>query len=731
MSDITIPSFPLTLGTSDVIIVLVALMSMLYLFRDTLLGSKPLEVKPVSISNINTVKAPKKCRNFITKMDELDKNAVLFFGSQTGTAEDLATRLAKEGEQRYGLRCMIADPEEYDMKYLDQLPADKIAFFVVATYGEGEPTDNATELFNLLQEEDPKFSKGADPQGDGVPLKHLNYVVFGLGNTTYEFYNAVARFIDTKLSQLGAQRIGERGEGDDDGSMEEDFLTWKDGMWKELCETMNFDQTSQGDQTVSFTYQVIEHDEKTNPTRVYHGELSKLDNANQPSYDAKNPHMTPIKLTRELFKSSDRSCIHAEFDIKAAGMSYETGDHLGIFPVNSDIEVIRLAKTLGLMKSGKLDQIITVENVDKSANKKHPFPVPTTYRAMLRHYLDISALPSRQFLSDLASLATNEPVKAYLKQLGEDKEFYHSEVVVPCHNVGSILEHLEEIQADIPEGDRLKVPIPLLIEGLGRLQPRYYSISSSGSLYPDTVHITAAVLRYTIPTLPDNIRYGVATNYLYSIHRHMEGTATKEAVESKPFPTYYIHGVHNQKSVEIKDENPQLLIKVPAFIRKSNFRLPKDSQKPVIMVGPGTGIAPFRGFIQERVYQAEQGKQMGSTLLFYGCRHREEDFLYVDEWESMFQKLPNSELITAFSREQQHKIYVQHKLKEHQEQVWNLIHNEDCYFYVCGDAKNMAKDVQKAIAEMAVQLGNMEEDQANNYVKQLRIEGRYQEDVWA
>ncbi|KAK9767368.1 hypothetical protein K7432_002905 [Basidiobolus ranarum] len=733
MSNATSDASSSTFGTSDVIIILASVaVSVIYLFRNSLFGSKESDTKPSLATNQNSALAPKKKnRNFIEKMEEAKKNAVIFFGSQTGTAEDLAARLAKEGEQRYGLHCLVVDPEECDMELIDQLPEDKIAFFIAATYGEGEPTDNITDFITLLNDEEPEFSNGADPDGDGHPLKNLNYVVFGLGNKTYEYYNAIGRLIDSKLTNYGAKRIGERGEGDDDASMEEDFLAWKDDMWKAVCETMGLDQSNKGDQVVTFTYKITEHEEKAAPSKVYQGELSDRADSVKSSYDSKNPYLAPIKLTRELFQTSDRSCIHAEVDIKGTGMSYETGDHLGIFPVNSDVEVTRLAKTLGLIRDNKLDKVITVESVDTDAARKHPFPVPTTYRVMLRHYLDICALPSRQFFSDLASLANNEPVKKYLKHLGEDKDFYHSEVVVPCHNLGEMLEILEKVQDAIPVDQRMEIPIPLLIEGLGRLQPRYYSISSSGSVYPDTVHITAAVLQYQTPAHPDRVKYGVATNYLYSIHRHMEGTAIEEIAENKPFPTYYIHGVHDQQVVEANTNDSQLLIKVPAYIRKSNFRLPTDSKKPVIMIGPGTGIAPFRGFVQERIYQVEQGKEVGPNMLFFGCRRRDEDFLYVNEWESMFQKLPNSEFITAYSREQEYKVYVQHKLKERQEQIWNLIKNEGAYLYVCGDAKNMAKDVHKVIVETAMEVGGLEEEQANEYVKTLRTGGRYQEDVWA
>ncbi|ORX93384.1 NADPH cytochrome P450 oxidoreductase isoenzyme 1 [Basidiobolus meristosporus CBS 931.73] len=666
--------------------------------------------------------------NFAKIMSELDKNAIFFFGSQTGTAEDFANRLMKEGEKRYGLRCMIADFDDYDFTVLDQLPSNKIAFFTVATYGEGEPSDNASKFFDFINQEEPPFSCGADPDGGNTPLKNLNYVIFGLGNSTYEFYNHAARTLDARLLKLGAHRIGERGEGDDDHSIEEDFLAWKDAMWSAVHATMMLDQINEEDAPVSPTYTITEYEETNTPETVHYGGLVEHGEVEKP-ISAKNPHFTSITSTRQLYNSTDRSCVHVEFDIGETNMAYETGDHLGIFPVNSDLEVTRLAEALGF-QNGQLDRVVSIEIADTNSTKKCPFPSPTTYKSILRHHLDICTPPSRQLLSDLSSIAHNEPAKTYLKRLAENSEFYDLEIQQPCSSISRILELLEDIQRDIPEHERLKVPFSLLVEGLGKLQPRYYSISSSSSTYPSAVHVTAAVLQYTVaaPNPADNIRYGVTTNYLGSIHNYMNGVSIEGG---RPTPKYYIHGVHDPKTGEIMSDNTQPNIKVPCFIRKSSFRLPKNPQSPVVLVGPGTGVAPFRAFVQERVYQVEQGGIVGPTMLFFGCRRREEDFLYGEEWESMFQRLPDSEMITAFSREQEDKIYVQHKLKENRQKIWKVLCDEGGYLYVCGDAKRMAKDIQSVLIEIAGEMGNLDTEQANNYVKHLRAEGRYQEDIWA
>ena len=133
---------------------------------------------------------------------------------------------------------MTADLELYDLTYLDQLPKDKVAIFILATYGEGEPTDNAVDFWDLLtEEEEPSFSENSH-------LSNLNYILFGLGNKTYEQYNAVSRRVNQQLMKLGAHRIGEAGEGDDDGSLEEDFLAWKDQMWPAFCSYFGINETS-------------------------------------------------------------------------------------------------------------------------------------------------------------------------------------------------------------------------------------------------------------------------------------------------------------------------------------------------------------------------------------------------------------------------------------------------------------------------------------------------------
>ncbi|TMW39190.1 hypothetical protein DOY81_015730, partial [Sarcophaga bullata] len=211
-------------------------------------------------------------------------------------------------------------------------------------------------------------------------------------------------------------------------------------------------------------------------------------------------------------------------------------------------------------------------------------------------------------------------------------------------------------------------------------------------LFPTNVHITAVLVQYKTPT--GRINKGVATTYLK---------------EKQPG----------------SDE-----VKVPVFIRKSQFRLPTKSETPIIMVGPGTGLAPFRGFIQERQYLRDEGKVVGDTILYFGCRKKSEDFIYKEELEEYVNK-GTLTLKTAFSRDQEKKIYVTHLIEQDADLLWKVIGENKGHFYICGDAKNMAVDVRNILVKILSTKGNMSEADAVQYLKKMEAQKRYSADVWS
>ncbi|XP_029527133.1 NADPH--cytochrome P450 reductase-like [Oncorhynchus nerka] len=170
---------------------------------------------------------------------------------------------------------------------------------------------------------------------------------------------------------------------------------------------------------------------------------------------------------------------------------------------------------------------------------------------------------------------------------------------------------------------------------------------------------------------------------------------------------------------------------VPMYVRKSQFRLPFKASNPVVMIGPGTGIAPFMGFLQERGWMKEQGKDVGGTILYFGCRHRYQDLMYQQELEEFEKVGVLTQLNVAFSRDQEEKVYVQHLLKKNNEHLWKLIHTDNAHIYICGDARNMARDVQNAFYDIAEEVGGLTHTQAVAYIKKLMTKGCYSQDVWS
>ncbi|KAH8240761.1 hypothetical protein KR026_004955 [Drosophila bipectinata] len=639
-----------------------------YFLRSRKKEEEPARSYSIQPTTVSTTTATDN--SFIKKLKASGRSLVVFYGSQTGTGEEFAGRLAKEGI-RYRLKGMVADPEECDMEELLQLKDidNSLAVFCLATYGEGDPTDNAMEFYEWIT------------NGD-VDLTGLNYAVFGLGNKTYEHYNKVAIYVDKRLEELGANRVFELGLGDDDANIEDDFITWKDRFWPAVCD--HFGIEGGGEEVLIRQYRLLEQPD-AQPDRIYTGEIARLHSVQnqRPPFDAKNPFLAPIKVNRELHKGGGRSCMHIELSIEGSKMRYDAGDHVAMYPINDK----GLVEKLGQLCNADLDTIFSLINTDTDSSKKHPFPCPTTYRTALTHYLEITAIPRTHILKELAEYCTDEKEKELLRSMAsispEGKEKYQSWIQDACRNIVHILEDIKSCRP----------PIDHVCELLPRLQPRYYSISSSGKLHPTDVHVTAVLVEYKTPT--GRVNKGVATTYL--------------------------------KNKQPKDGEE---VKVPVFIRKSQFRLPTKPETPIIMVGPGTGLAPFRGFIQERQYLRDEGKTVGESILYFGCRKRSEDYIYESELEEWVKK-GTLNLKAAFSRDQATKIYVQHLLEQDADLIWNVIGENKGHFYICGDAKNMAVDVRNILVKILSTKGNMSEADAVQYIKKMEAQKRYSADVWS
>jgi sulfite reductase (NADPH) flavoprotein alpha-component len=220
---------------------------------------------------------------------------------------------------------------------------------------------------------------------------------------------------------------------------------------------------------------------------------------------------------------------------------------------------------------------------------------------------------------------------------------------------------------------------------LTKLQPRLYSVASSLRMHPEQVHFIIDVVRYESN---GRQRKGVASTFL------------AERAENVPVPVYPTTAKH--------------------------FHMPEDGSTPLIMVGPGTGIAPFRAFLQDRQVLGAKGK----NWLFFGAQREACDYAYRDEFHQMKQDGILTRMDCAFSRDQAHKIYVQHRMLENGAEIWKWLDGEGAQFFVCGDAKRMAKDVDAALRKIVQEQGGKSVEQANEYVEKLKNEKRYKRDVY-
>lgn len=381
---------------------------------------------------------------------------------------------------------------------------------------------------------------------------------------------------------------------------------------------------------------------------------------------------TVVKNEELQGMESKRSTRHIEIALPN-GITYQEGDHLGVLPRNNRTTVQRVLRRFGLNDN---DQVI-ITAINEHAHL--PLGHPVSLYEVLSHSVDIQNPATRLQIRQLAAFTECPPHKRELEALLEE-EAYKKEIVKKRI---SMLDLLEKYQA-------CAFPFERFLALLPALKPRYYSISSSPQVNSEQLSITVGVLHEPAWSGQGEYR-GVASNYLAQCH--------------------------------IGDE-------IVMFIRAndSGFHLPKDPTPPLIMVGPGTGIAPFRGFLQARSTLKQQGIELGEAHLYFGCRDNT-DFIYRKELEQ-YEKEGVVTLHTAFSRtEGTPKTYVQHLMTQHAATIIQMMEGEGQIF-ICGDGSKMAPEVESALLLAYRRVKGVGEEDANVWINQLQQEGRYVKDVW-
>uniref|UniRef100_A0A8D1BY32 Nitric oxide synthase n=1 Tax=Sus scrofa TaxID=9823 RepID=A0A8D1BY32_PIG len=675
--------------------------------------------------------------------------ATILYATETGKSQAYAKTLCEIFKHAFDAKVMSM--EEYDIVHLEH---ETLVLVVTSTFGNGDPPENGekfgcalmemrhpnsvheerkypeplrffprkgpslargyTELRGLAAARDSQhrsykvrfnsvssYSDSRKSSGDGPdlrdnfesagPLANVRFSVFGLGSRAYPHFCAFGHAVDTLLEELGGERILKMREGDELCGQEEAFRTWAKKVFKAACDVfcvgddVNIEKANNS---------LISNDRswKRNKFR-----LSYVAEAPELTQGLSNVHKKRVSAARLLSRQnlqspkSSRSTIFVRLHTNGnQELQYQPGDHLGVFPgnhedlVNALIERLEDAPPLNqLVKVELLEERNTALGVISNWTDEHRIPPCTIFQAF-KYYLDITTPPTPLQLQQFASLATSEKEKQRLLVLSKGLQEYEEWKWGKNPTIVEVLEEFPSIQ----------MPSTLLLTQLSLLQPRYYSISSSPDMYPDEVHLTVAVVSYRTRDGEGPIHHGVCSSWLNRIQA---------------------------------DEV------VPCFVRGApSFHLPRNPQVPCILVGPGTGIAPFRSFWQQRQFDIQhKGMSPCPMVLVFGCRQSKIDHIYKEETLQAKSKGVFRELYTAYSREpDKPKKYVQDILQEQlAEAVYRALKEQGGHIYVCGDV-TMAADVLKAIQRIMTQQGKLSVEDAGVFISRLRDDNRYHEDIF-
>jgi len=537
-------------------------------------------------------------------------HATVLFASQTGNGRRIAERLHRQLESQ-GLSARIVSTADFRPR---ELAAERLLYVVASTHGDGEPPDDARELFDFLN--------GRKAQR----LERLSYSVLSLGDSGYPKFCETGRQLDERLQTLGARRLAPRADCD------VDFETAAD-VWTQHAVALA----------------------RTHLQSPHIAIISTVPVASAATAGRDNPiEIELLASTRLTGRGSQRAIVHLEAAAPSPQLDYEPGDAVGIWHANPQFVADDLAAAIGADPESR----VALDGIER------------TLREWLVQHREITRL-SRPFLDAHARQAASPELDA-LRSTNDGT------------GLRDLLRYWQPL--DLLERWTGAWTPEDLVRALRPLTPRLYSIASSREAVGNELHLTVAAVEYARGAAQ---RVGAASRYL----------TTMDPATDSPLRAYI-------------EPNPR-------------FRLPADPSRDIIMIGPGTGVAPFRGFLQQRIESGASGR----NWLFFGGRHFASDFLYQTEWLEARRSGTLHRLDVAFSRDQREKVYVQHRLTEQGAELLQWIEG-GAHIYVCGDAQHMARDVHAALRAALVTHGGRSEERAEAQLAQLANERRYARDVY-
>ncbi|KAL7554490.1 hypothetical protein ACHAWF_018524 [Thalassiosira exigua] len=641
------------------------------------------------------------------------KPLLILYGSNTGTCEDFALLLSERASDE-GMESKVLTLDEA----LDAglLPCTDCPVVIVTSTYNGTPPDNASKFA--------KWLAGAKQGG----LEGMRFAVFGVGNSNWEatyqkFPTDVHQYVDggacrfnlsmrnltsliltlstlnqsRALSDAGASQIVDLAKIDVSGS---DFVETFDDWSSDLLAVISLDLGASTKKAAAGTKKratFIRALLSSPPADAAKDEVDFIAKMRQvyakhlgmpvEEVQKNRSNMDFLKVTSSTqlqSEESGRSTCHLELTM-APGKTYESGDHLAVIGVNNDSLVNAALEAMGMTGDEYVECNPGLTAYSREIPNDLP-GVPLPARLALIYLPDLSAPPSRKDIKSLADSCPCPPEKFALQKMSDEANFREA-VLDTGLTLTEILTKYKSAASAIDIVDFCAMH--------PRMKPRYYSISSSPLVKPDRCTITVGFVDYY--TKAGRYHQGLASGKIHSL------TAGSKILGK-------VHQLNGK------------------------FKLPKDPSTPIIMVGPGTGVAPFMGFLEEREMILKKGENLGPAHLFFGCRTSTHDFIYKEKLQAYASNgvLSSDGLHVAFSREErQAKVYVQDLVDENSEEMWKLINELGAIVFICGDAKRMAPDVKKAFISAAAKHGKMSQAAAENWMGGMVNEGRYVEDVYA
>ncbi|XP_059050101.1 nitric oxide synthase-like protein [Achroia grisella] len=655
--------------------------------------------------------------------------ATVLYATETGKSEQYAKELGVIFGHAFNaqVHCMV----DYDITSIEH---EALLMVVTSTFGNGDPPENgvafAEHLCEILyadqvgddisgnvqsltpktfikansQMEFQRYTSGTTKKLSRLeslkgsvtdatsidsfgPLSNVRFAVFALGSSAYPNFCNFGKYVDKLLGDLGGERIHDLATGDEMCGQDQAFRKWASSVFNVACETFCLDD----DETLQEAKRALGSvalSEETVRFILPVGRAPTLTAALQSALNKKFVTCI-VKANKDLGDSSaERSTIFIDMEPKEE-IKYDPGDHVGIVACNrkelvdsllarlKDVDDYDEPIQLQLMK-----ETHTSSGPVKSWEPHERLPV-VSVRELFTRFLDITTPPTTILLQYLAKTCDNDEDRKQLNLLATDPAAYED---WRHYNFPTISEVLEQFPSARPSAS-------LFAALLSPLQPRFYSISSSPIAHPKRLHLTVAVVTYRTQDGEGPVHYGVCSNYL---------------MDCKSGDEVYL------------------------FIRSApNFHLPQDLSVPLILIGPGTGIAPFRGFWHHRraLLNSRTRPNAGPVWLFFGCRTKTMD-LYREEKEQALKEGILSKVFLALSREKNiAKMYVQELAEKEGFEIHDLLINKGAHFYVCGDCK-MAEDVHQKLKGIIKKHAKMTDEQVQNFMFMLKEENRYHEDIF-